>query len=89
MNSLSCFLALPDTIISLAFSIPSFNVIPSEARYIAAPALSNTTSVLGPLAPPNISLTIAAFSCGVPPTRSSLLHLVSPKSSGLITYDLN
>ena len=89
INLSSCFLAAPLLMISLAFSIPSFIVIPSEARYIAAPALRRTTSVLGPSAPSRISLAICALTAGSPPTRSSFLHLVNPNSSGLIVYVLN
>ena len=57
--------------------------------YRAAPALSSTAFRLAPRSPFKIARVMAAFSSGVPPFSSSFLQRSKPKSSGVMTEDLN
>ena len=83
MNFSSCFLALPESIISLANLTPSSIESAFPATYKAAAEFKTTAFLLGPFWPFKIDNVISAFSLGFPPTRSSLepvsyTHLTLP-----------
>ena len=84
MKSSNFFLAFPLSIISSANLTPSFIESAFPPKYKAAPAFKTTAFLLAPFTPFKIERVISAFSLGLPPTNSSLLHLSNPKSSGRI-----
>ena len=75
--------ALPESMISAARATPAFSVSAFPSMYSAAPAFMRTAFRLGPVSPPlRMARVMAAFSAGVPPTRSALVQRAKPKSSG-------
>ena len=57
--------------------------------YNAAPAFIKTAFLLCPFSPFKIARVILAFSWGLPPFKASFVQRLKPKSSGVITDDLN